>query len=1572
MSGGPGPAGPSRTPRSPPGLDLDAERERIRREIEELERSLEPGGVGVELAVSDCSLSSGSDDDEDDDDNEDSHGEMEMEREEDSSDDDIESLPQDPETCLQMNHVYQEVIQEKIEEVELVIAQNREQQKEIMGELDGSKTAKAGDGRSLPANVFLGHFMKPYFKDKTTGIGPPSNEDAKEKAAQGIKSFEQLHSAKWKSREKTLLQKSVVSDRLQRLLQPKLLKMSYWNQKLEKVKTETEKQTLEKQIKEVEREIEAINQLPESDLLGNRFDEHDWEKISNIHFDGQRSAEELKKFWENWEHPSINKKEWTEEEIERLKRIAAKHNYLDWQTIAQELGTNRTPFQCLQKYQIYNKDLKRKEWTKSEDQMLLELVQEMRVGSHIPYKKIAYYMEGRDSAQLIYRWTKSVDPSLKKGPWTPEEDAMLLAAVKKYGEKDWYKIRTEVPGRSDAQCRDRYLKALHWDVKKGKWSLEEEEQLIELVEKHGLGHWSKIASELPHRTGSQCLSKWKLMIGSKKRSRAAKRQHIEESSTSSESSSEDIELDLADSSEEEEEEEEMTSRTSKEECALPSIDLWIPTQPDTQEANKGRSQTSALFSLGSADAGTSGSDIPRAVCDGDTGRAADKSSELNTLLRGIARPHSTDIVVRNPAEVMAKASQCGKQVLRVTLEDVRRILRNNTFFQRKFQFKMLKPPVGLLAKTAGGSAAVGQNLQGLQNVTHKSYRQERERWKRLSLDRKLLMAMTPWVGNVLLPCTLQTGKMAFHQTKADAIQEKVKSISLTSTPLFTLFIQLFQIDTKGCMKIIRERKLRELELLKADARRPQQASQNMEASSGNSSQPCAQRSSQRGIPRSAVRRPVTLKARGTCAAAFESSAPAPPAQGQRQKPKTVSELLREKRLREAQAKKAMQRTVLVAPQVLVSGPLIIQHPPQQIIPSAQAGSKPSAAGCANSQVQGAPAPVPASASAAGSTSAVVPENHSSAVPATGEGPGCSQGTDLQCNKELKEQGLESSPEGGGFPGMNPAAAEKTPDQGGCNGQVVAGSSAPVVLQNQAFVPGQITVVPVGLESGTNKLSLSTPVPCELNSNGPQHRPVSLLPALVTPQAGSPVIPNSILPFTWVVTPRALLPTAVQTVVGVPQGTPDAPGRGQCQTAVTSNGSVSGLGVTPVAAGANPPHPSSAETKGPSSQGAGVPLGKAADHSTILLPGTSVSPGCTSSSVSSVTPACSNGFSKASDSPAAPTAPPPDTTAPVLPQTQPPANTQGADPQHMSSLASLGKSPGSATANTEIITQGVVLQPGDLVPHGSVPGSSGCFAAQALKNRPIASKPPTAQPEDIPPQPSTSSAEKNLLDLSLISLEDEGLVREWLSGKRGVQVPSLQTRLPYLPPFLSNIKTLSKLLLQKAALEEQASSLLPSDATEDGGTRDVFHAIGELVQQKLGDNPAYLLLKARFLAAFTLPAVLATLPPPKVTTTLSASRKQYEESDEEEWQSEKEVSEEESCGNELTGVQLDWRVGDEPGDKDADLLNQGRGAEEGTAHSALDSCTAVAEASAAPVRRSTRCRKRRRIGHWNELCLPAWQ
>lgn len=49
--------------------------------------------------------------------------------------------------------------------------------------------------------------------------------------------------------------------------------------------------------------------------------------------------------------------------------------------------TRRSAFQCLQQFQQHNKALRRKAWTEAEDRMLTQLVQEMRVGNHIPYRR---------------------------------------------------------------------------------------------------------------------------------------------------------------------------------------------------------------------------------------------------------------------------------------------------------------------------------------------------------------------------------------------------------------------------------------------------------------------------------------------------------------------------------------------------------------------------------------------------------------------------------------------------------------------------------------------------------------------------------------------------------------------------------------------------------------------------------------------------------------------------------------------------------------------------------------------------------------------------------------------------------------------------------------------------------------------------------------------------------------------------------------------------------------------------------------------------------------------------------
>lgn len=50
------------------------------------------------------------------------------------------------------------------------------------------------------------------------------------------------------------------------------------------------------------------------------------------------------------------------------------------------------------------------------------------------------------------RYLNSLDPSLKWGGWTEEEDLRLEAAICKYGYC-WSKVAEDVSPRTDSQCR---------------------------------------------------------------------------------------------------------------------------------------------------------------------------------------------------------------------------------------------------------------------------------------------------------------------------------------------------------------------------------------------------------------------------------------------------------------------------------------------------------------------------------------------------------------------------------------------------------------------------------------------------------------------------------------------------------------------------------------------------------------------------------------------------------------------------------------------------------------------------------------------------------------------------------------------------------------------------------------------------------------------------------------------------------------------------------------------------------------------------------------------------------------
>ncbi|CAL5429629.1 unnamed protein product [Camellia sinensis] len=98
---------------------------------------------------------------------------------------------------------------------------------------------------------------------------------------------------------------------------------------------------------------------------------------------------------------------------------------------------------------------------------------------------------------------------IKKGPWTAEEDEVLVKFVNKYGPRDWSSIRSMgLLPRTGKSCRLRWVNKLRPNLKIGcKFSAEEERVVIEMQARFG-NKWAAIASHLQGRTDNDVKNFW--------------------------------------------------------------------------------------------------------------------------------------------------------------------------------------------------------------------------------------------------------------------------------------------------------------------------------------------------------------------------------------------------------------------------------------------------------------------------------------------------------------------------------------------------------------------------------------------------------------------------------------------------------------------------------------------------------------------------------------------------------------------------------------------------------------------------------------------------------------------------------------------------------------------------------------------------------------------------------------------------------------------------------------------------------------------------------------------------------
>lgn len=426
----------------------------------------------------------------------------------------------------QLEQLYQlkDVLNEKLEENAYLLQSLNDDETGDLDEVNLDEPSESST-RSTDLPTGLQVFAYPYFKDDR-GFTEPDNEDTIKMRQMGYsnsRSFE-LTKSNWTKNECANLEKQILTEAKAKSVADINELKNQLVRRLEVLESVVDSESPIEEFNKIARIKEQITlqnsiineRLSEVTIPSREESENlDWLRISAC-MSSSFTDLDCKLKWINELHPDINKDEFSSEEIEQIKQLAIEHNE-NWYIISDKIskpGKLRLPWQICKYYQSnLNRETKRAGPLSDNEKELLELlINEYtdRDTGEIAWHRVKYHMNGRTVSQLKLYWTKK--NSLKKGkPWTQLEDLVLAGAVKKFGKSSWDKVCQYVYGRTNRQCRERYMLRLDIpDRKGGDWKKEEDEKILRLAHQYDF-KWVEVQKEMPHRNAKQISTRYALI-----------------------------------------------------------------------------------------------------------------------------------------------------------------------------------------------------------------------------------------------------------------------------------------------------------------------------------------------------------------------------------------------------------------------------------------------------------------------------------------------------------------------------------------------------------------------------------------------------------------------------------------------------------------------------------------------------------------------------------------------------------------------------------------------------------------------------------------------------------------------------------------------------------------------------------------------------------------------------------------------------------------------------------------------------------------------------------------------------